>query len=233
MLAVLDQVEAILCFSLYLFFTIMRYNKIYKKNNVWGKEPNKLLQNVCNYYNKKKLEFLDLGCGQGRDSLFMLQKGFKVTAVDSSREGIKKIKESIQANNLSISDINLLCEDIKTFKIEKNKYTIINAFNSLQFLLKKNALWLIERIKKAVKSKGYIIISGFTTKGSPYKTTTIDSRCFFEPQELKKIFSDFKIIFYDEKVILDKGHPGKPEPHKHNIVEMIAQKNKKIRPFKE
>jgi len=95
----------------------MKYNKIYKNNNnVWGSEPNKLLQRIYNRVNAGS-KFLDLGCGQGRDSLFMLKRGFKVTAVDNSQEGIKKIKEAVQTNNLSISNINLLCEDIKTFKI--------------------------------------------------------------------------------------------------------------------
>ena len=157
----------------------------------------------------------------------MLRKGFKVTAIDNSQEGIKKIKESIRANNLSISDINLLCEDIKAFKIKKNKYTIINAFNSLQFLLKKDALKLIEKIKKSVKSRGYIIVSGFTVHDPFYKK--MNSSCCFEPQELRKIFSDFNIIFYDEKEILDQGHPGMPDPHKHNVVEMIAQKIKPVK----
>jgi cyclopropane fatty-acyl-phospholipid synthase-like methyltransferase len=139
----------------------MKYDKIYKNNNVWGRKPNELLQKINGQIDVGS-EFLDLGCGQGRDSLFMLKKGFKVTAIDNSREGIKKIKESIRANNLSISDINLLCKDIKAFKIKKNKYTIINAFNSLQFILKKDVLKLIEKIKKSVKSRGYIIVSGFT-----------------------------------------------------------------------
>ena len=199
----------------------MKYNKIYKNNsNVWGDDPNKLLQRIYSQVDAGS-EFLDLGCGQGRDTLFMLKNGFKVTAVDNSREGIKKIKESVKVEKLSISDINLLCKNIKIFKIEKNKYTIINAFNSLQFLFKKDALKLIKEIKKAIKKEGYIIISGFTAK-----TAAIDSRCFFKPQELKKIFSDFNIISYEEKMILDKGHPGKPKPHKHNVVKMIAQKIK-------
>lgn len=94
----------------------------------------------------------------------------------------------------------------------------------MQFLLKKDALRLIEKIKKAIKSQGHIIISGFTVNDPFNKTTTINGRCFFEPQELKRIFSDFNIILYDEKEIIDKGHPGNLEPHKHGIVEMIAQK---------
>ena len=51
----------------------------------------------------------------------MLKNGFKVTAVDNSQEGIKKIEETVQTNNLAISNINLLCEDIKNSGFQKVK----------------------------------------------------------------------------------------------------------------
>ena len=105
-----------------------------------------------------------------------------------------------------------------------HKYTIINAFNSLQFLSKKETLHLIDRIKKGVKRKGYIIIAGFSVDDPLYKKTIVKNRCFFDLQELKKIFSNFNIIFYKEAIIKDKGHPGNPKPHTHGVVKIIAQK---------
>lgn len=202
----------------------MKYNQIYKNNeNVWGSKPNELLQKIYGLVDVG-LEFLDLGCGQGRDALFMLQNGFKVTAVDNSKEGIKKIREFVRTNNYPLSNINLFCEDIRTFDIEEDKYAVINAYNSLQFLPKKDALELIHKIKNAIKNKGYITISGFTVEDALYQKTSNDNHCFFEPQELKKIFSDFGIILYEEKTITDKGHQGKPEPHTHSVVKIIARK---------
>ncbi len=186
-------------------------------------KPNKLLQKIYKCVNMGG-DFLDLGCGYGRDSLFMLQNGFKVTAVDSSCKDIEQLKEFIQCHNLPLSNINLLCKDIRTFDIQKDKYAIINVFNSLQFLSKKEALILIDKIKIALKNRGYIIISAFTTDDPLYKKTISNSRCFFKPQELKNKFSDFNIIFYEEKIIHDIAHPKSPEPHLHGIVRLIARK---------
>lgn len=204
----------------------MGYNQIYQNNNIWGKQPNELLQKIYNQLNAGA-NFLDLGCGQGRDSLFMLQKGFKVDAVDNVQEGINKIQNFIQINSLPVDNINLFYSDIRNFNIAKNKYDIINAFNSLQFLPKKTALKIIEDIKYNIKNNGYVIISGFTVDDPLYKKINNDKRCFFESQELRKIFSDFNIIKYKEDIIKDKGHPGSPEPHQHGVVKIIAQKNKK------
>lgn len=158
----------------------------------------------------------------------MLQKGFKVDAVDNSQEGINKIKEQIQVNNLLPTNITLFCDRIQNFNIAKDKYGIINAFNSLQFLSKQEALKIINNIKSNIKNNGYVIISSFTTNDPLYIKINNDKRCFFEPQELKKIFSDFNIIEYEEKIIEDKGHPGTPKPHHHGIVKLIAQKIRSI-----
>lgn len=201
----------------------MKYNEICKNGNVWGSKPNELLQRIYNQVNAGS-EFLDLGCGQGKDALFMLQKGFKITAVDNSPEGIKKIKESIQINNFPPSNIDLFCEDIKNFDVKQEKYTIINAWNSLQFLSKQNALQLIDKIKKTIKGNGYVIISSFTTHDPLAKKIHNRNRCFFKSHELRNLFSDFNIVFYEEGTIADKGHSGSPEPHTHDIVKMIAQK---------
>ncbi len=203
----------------------MKYNQIYKNKNVWGTQPNELLQKIYEHL-KVGSYFLDLGCGQGRDSLFMLKNGFKIDTVDNSQEGINKIKEFAQSNNLSLVNINLFCSDIRNFNILKNKYDIINAFNSLQFLPKKETLKIIENIKNNIKGEGYVIISAFTTDDPLYKKMNTEKRCFFEPQELKNIFFDFHIIEYKEKIIEDKGHPGSPEPHQHGVVKIIAQKIK-------
>ncbi len=201
----------------------MGYDNIYKKNsNVWGDKPNALLQEV---YDKavNTADFLDLGCGQGRDSLFMLQKGFTVTAVDKSQEGINKINGYIKNSKLPLDRITLICEDVENFKIKKNKFAIINAFNVLQFLPKIDALSVVERIKKGLISGGYVIISGFIDSGPLFKKNNQDNG-FFKERELKNLFSDFKMILYEEKVINDPGHPGWPEPHQHSVVKMIAKK---------
>lgn len=205
----------------------MKYDQIYKNKNVWGDQPNEFLKKIYSRLNAGA-NFLDLGCGQGRDVLFMLLKGFKVTAIDSSPEGIKKVKELIHAKKLSSVNIDLFCEDIKNFNILKNKYDLINAFNSLQFIPKRNVLKIISNIKSNIKDGGYIIISCFTTSDPLYKKRNNNTHCFFEPRELKKIFSDFNIIEYKEETIKDKGHPCNPRPHTHGIVKMIAQKIKNI-----
>lgn len=197
----------------------MKYDEIYKNNDfVWGESPNRLLEMIADKADNSA-PFLDLGCGQGRDSLFMLKKGFRVIAVDKSQEGLNKILETVNMAKLPEGMIELICGDVKGFSIKANGFSVINAFNVFQFMDKSDVLSVIGSIKNGLISGGYVVVSGFLS--APDKNT---DKGFFKEGELKDLFSDFAPVFYEEKVIDDPGHPGCPNPHQHRVVKMISQK---------
>jgi tellurite methyltransferase len=201
----------------------MSYDQLYKDNIVWGHQPNELLIQVFGMISGD-VQFLDLGCGQGRDVLFMLANGVQVTGVDKSQEGLRQIQDLAKAKGMSTINVNLICEDIANFNIEENKFDIISAYNALQFLPKDYALLVLESMKSNLKKNGYILVSAFTTDDPSYKAGAVHGRCYFGHGELKNIFSNLNIIMYEEKILNDSGHPGFPEPHIHGVVKIIAQK---------
>ena len=201
----------------------MKYNEIYQKNNaVWGDDPNPLLKMIFDRVDIPA-SFLDLGCGQGRDSIFMLKNGFNVISVDESYEGVDKILEIVKNNQLFKDRINLFCLDVKDFDIKKNEFSIINVYNLFHFMKKEDVLLIIEKIRKGLISGGYIVLSGFLKTNSVSQKKQND-KGFFQEGELKKLFFDFDMIFYEEKVIDDPGHSVCPNPHQHYIVKMVTQK---------
>jgi tellurite methyltransferase len=196
------------------------YDSIYKNSkNFCGARPNRLLVKITKNL-KKAGEFLDLGCGQGRDSFYMSRHGFKVTAVDSSRIAINQINNCIKQKK--IIDFAAECKNIKNFTIKPSKFNIIAATSVLQFLAKKDSLNTIEKIKKNISRKGLIVLTSFTAKNLPSKRR----KSYFESGEMKGLFpkSKFKILYYFEGTIKDSGHIGAPGPHYHGIVEIIARK---------
>ena len=186
--------------------------------------PHPLIKIACLKINPGSC-FLDFGCGLGKDSIFMAKKGFKVTAVDKNQKKIEKLKQTIFDKKLG-NKIEVINQDIGDFIIEKDKYSLISLYNVLQFLPKRHSFKIIEQVKNRLLKHGIVVISAFTDNDPLFEKENKEIKTFFTHQELKKLFEDFKIIFYKEKRITEKGHIGYPEPHIHNVVRIIAQKIK-------
>lgn len=77
------------------------YDKKYKQENLFGK-PYSELVNFFESLNTRG-DALDLGCGQGRDSLFLASLGYKVTGVDISKVGISQMLDKAKKSNLDIN----------------------------------------------------------------------------------------------------------------------------------
>lgn len=194
-------------------------NAIYStEKNIGGAKPSPLYELILPKISPGSF-FLDLGCGEGRDSIFMALKGFKVVSVDESSTSIHHLKKFAKENKLNIECCNQKIED---FNIEKNKYSVIGAINSLHFLSKKDGLKVINSIKQNLKKEGYLVLVNFTVEDEFFLQKP--DGCFFEKGELKNIFHKFKPIFYKESIEDDPGHSGKENPHKHGIVRLIARK---------
>jgi len=58
------------------------------------------------------IEVLDAGCGRGRNTLYLLQKGFSVIAVDVSEENLTLLKKDAISAGLNLDRLRLLRGDI-------------------------------------------------------------------------------------------------------------------------
>jgi len=198
-----------------------KYNKIYSSSNV-GEDikPSQILSLIWKSFLPNS-KILDLGCGQGIDSLFLSKNGFLITAIDSSNVAINQIK--IKKDEFKLDNLELICGDINDFNIEKNKYQVIICRNVLNFLDKDKALKILKSLQDNIQKGSYIITEVFT-KNDPSFLSDNKFTNYFEEQELLNIFSGYKIFYYLENTILDLGHPGFPNPHKHGVARIIAQK---------
>ena len=69
------------------------WNKVYSNDySFFGDEPSKFALICFEKFVKHKVQkILELGCGQGRDSLFFASKGLEVYAIDSSKVAIEDL----------------------------------------------------------------------------------------------------------------------------------------------
>ncbi len=138
------------------------WQKEYKKEKFyWGLKPEKGLKEVLKYAPKGIA--LDIGAGEGRNSMFLAKNGFEVEAIDKTKEGLEKCQKVAKKYNLPIKT---KVTNIRKFRFKKNKYTLIIAIASLDFLKFSEIKKIIPKIKKSLIRKGIFLLNCFFNKRS-------------------------------------------------------------------
>lgn len=111
---------------------------------------------------KKKFKILDIACGNGRDTLFFLKKGFKAKGLDISKTAI--------INNKKILRKNFFLKDICSKKFDiKEKYHFIYSRFFLHSIEEKKEDYFFKNIKKISYKKTIIFLEFRTIKDPLYK----------------------------------------------------------------
>ncbi|NOY15198.1 MAG: methyltransferase domain-containing protein [bacterium] len=200
--------------------TLADYNlKYLQKGLYWGLKPHSLVVDSVKFL-PLNAKILDLGCGEGRNSLFLAGKGFDLTAIDIAEEGIKKLKKFAKKENLNI---NAYVSDVKSYLKNCQEFDAIFGINVLQFIDQNNIFSVIKKTQSKTKPNGLNVVASFiATSQKAKKAPAAKGRYLFGKGELKKLYKDFQILFYEEKMGDWETH--KQPRHRHFVVRLIAKK---------
>lgn len=172
-----------------ILYNLKMWQKKYKKRSFyWGLKPEKGLKEVLKYTPKGIA--LDIGAGEGRNSIFLAKNGFKVEAIDKNKEVVKKLKKAAKKFHLKIL---AKVADVRKFNFPSKKYSLVVAITVLDFLKKSEGEKIVQKIKKSLITQGIFYLILFSTK-DPW---------FFKIKKLNlklKIKSIEKILFIYQKV---------------------------------
>jgi len=178
------------------------YNEKYRAEKFfWGKRPSSIAQILFQKYPPhKEQKLLDIGCGEGRDSIFFAQNGYKVTGFDSSSEGVKK--SLARAAELKLS-IDFFRADINEYRL-REFYDVVYASGALHYIPKLLREEILSNYKR------------FTSPGGFHAFTVPINKPFLEknPQadpmeqdwrsgEILTYYHDWKIEFFTEQILDD------------------------------
>lgn len=165
---------------------------------------------------------VELGIGAGNDTLFLLQNGWNVEAIDINEEGQNRVKtllddtqkEKFIFKNQKFEDLNL----------EKNSYDLVVGFDSLHFCEKKFFTKFFNNIIESLKPNGYFIGSLLGNKDS-WKSEKDNIMMFFSNEEIKKLFKEFEILILKENERDGQTISGKPK-HWHSFLIKARKKSR-------
>ena len=168
---------------------------------------------------------IDIGAGEGRNSLYLASLGFDVYAIEPSKVGAKKILQRAKDNNVNVTVLNT---DILSATKNLDSIGFAVALTSLEHMDYDYLLEAVAAIKQVLKPGAYIYAMVFTEDDPGYKKDLMNaSECalfikhYFKKGELKELFSDFEILEYSEYMKTDETHGP---IHYHGKAKLFARK---------
>jgi len=217
---------------------IQKFNAVYQSSDCYyGQE---LRTEFTDYFADRELrglQALDLGCGEGRYTLYLARKGCGVTAIDRTPEGIRKLKTVAEQDQLPIT---ARVEDIADVVFPENRFDVIVAATVLDHLPDDLRQRTIDGIQSALQPGGILYVNVFTVEDPGYRLqqeaadngalpdvslnisdTAFCMEYYFKPGELRLRFRHLTPLYYYEGVEQDLSHG---RPHHHGWACLLAQK---------
>lgn len=138
---------------------------------------------------------LDLGCGGGRNALYLALKGFDVTAWDKNAVAIAELNRIIDAERLS--NIRAAEQDLNSLRFHGD-YDFILSTVVMMFLQPATIPSIIQDMQASTVSGGHnLIVAAMDTPDFPCPLPFLFA---FKPDELKNYYQDWQIVKYNEDV---------------------------------
>ncbi|WP_032093017.1 SAM-dependent methyltransferase TehB [Necropsobacter rosorum] len=166
----------------------------------------------------KPCKTLDLGCGQGRNALFLSLLGHTVTAWDHNEASVAFLNQTAEKENLTI---NTALYDINSAAIAEN-YDFILSTVVFMFLDRSAVPAIIRNMQQHTNPGGYnLIVAAMSTDDVP---CPVPFSFTFKQNELKAYYQDWEFIKYNEEM----GELHKTDANGNRIkmkfVTMLAKK---------
>lgn len=195
------------------------YEEEYKiPDYYWGLEPNQACYEVLRIKPPTKpLKVLDIGCGEGKDAVFLARNGYDVTAIDISDAGIEKTKRLAERAGVRVKAYKA---DFLDFRLE-SPVDIVFSSGVMHYMKPEYRQELFANYKQFTNLDGIHVMNVFVHK--PFIAPPPEKETSYKwiSGELLTYYQDWFVVDSGE-VLFDCMSSG--VPHQHVMAKMIARK---------
>lgn len=152
---------------------------------------------------------LDLGCGSGNDTLYLINKNKKVISCDLSSSAIENIKKNFP----EIYDARCF-NMLDGMPFSDDSFELIIADLSLHYFKELDTIKILKEIRRILVTGGHLIFRvnsindvnhgagrGKIIEHHLYETSDGRLKRFFDEEDLKFFFKDFNIEYLNEEIM--------------------------------
>jgi len=190
--------------------------KIYEKPGViWTMpKPHTELVELVGKSKIKSCKVLEIGCGEGRDAIYLASKGFNVTAIDISEKAIQYAKENAKKAGVKVKfealDFNKLSE-------LKERFDFVLEWAIIHFIPYEKRKKYVEEIANLLNPQGKYVSACFNVQCPVFgkagervrdsgKSAPGLKHYFSTQEEIKNLFGPFFHII-ETKIKIGKTMP--------------------------
>lgn len=220
----------------------MSYDSLYTDAaDYFGAEPEKMLVDHVHLLDPSA-PILDVGCGQGRNALYLAREGRRVLAIDPSRAAIEAVSRVAGDDNLPLEAHVCGFEECR---VAAGSLAGVLLFGIIQILEWEKIGRLRDHASRWTRPGGVVFITAFSLEDPRYdvhartgKRIGTNSyqlkgediaegsvRTYLEPYEILSIFGDWDIIHHWEGMGPEHRHGTGPS-ERHGRIEAVLRKRK-------
>ncbi len=181
-------------------------HKEYKREDI---KIDDWLDKFSDIIDKCSTPILDLGCGSGNDTLYLINKGKKVISCDQSKNAINNIKKNFPE-----------VYDTKCFNMldgmpfNNNSFDIVIADLCLHYFKEKDTFKILNEIKRILTERGNLIFrvnsindinhgagEGKEIEHHLYETKDKRLKRFFNEEDIRHFLKEFDIEYLNEEIM--------------------------------
>jgi SAM-dependent methyltransferase len=185
-------------------------NMLSNKPDMFGTEPSDPAQKAAELFKKEgRVKILELGGGQGRDTIFFAQNGFQVHVLDYCESGIEAITQKSKGLGVSKS-ITAACHDARK-PLPFDDETFDACYSHMLYCMALTTAeleFLSDEIRRVLKPNGLNIYTVRNTKDPHFQTGIHQGEeiyeiggfviHFFSKEKVGHLAKGFEIVRLDE-----------------------------------
>jgi len=155
-------------------------------------------ENLVEFVNKELItrgRSLDIGCGNGRNSIYLSSNNFNATAIDLSEESIRIAKEYAQKFESHVHFIN---DSFFEVSFEDQKFELIHDSGCLHHIKPHRRSEYLSKIDTLLSQNGYFTLTCFNLDGGAnisdydvYKKETMAGGLGYSEKKLVKVLEQY------------------------------------------
>ena len=181
---------------------------------IWGTQPSALAREAGDLAGHHS-RVLDLGCGEGRDSVFLAAQGHAVIGIDMSLDGLRKAERLAEDRGVHVAWVCVALPDLPL----RGPFDLVYSSGSIHYVARSDRGAMFKHLQGLTRPGGHHAHVVFTERRIYREKNEVVH--YFTPNELREAYRGWIVLRHEEGLIPCAQDGVR---HVHSVETILAQR---------